>query len=762
MSMPATALAPISSCGARLVSIDGKHALPLRSARFQAEAGAGLARVRLEQTFANPHDLPLVVTYALPLPHDAAVSAFAFRIGSRRIVGEIDRHHNARARYEEALLEGRTAALLEQERGSLFTQQVGNIPPGQEVVAEITIDQPLAWLVTGDWEWRFPLVAAPRYLGAEGRVTDAEAIAQDVTLSGDGPVLDLELAIHDRISENAQPGSPSHSLRCVPTGETWQVVLADDAAHGLDRDLVARWHVGTPAPSLGLATGRPETECANADAAYGLLTVVPPTSGHEFAARSRDLILLIDTSGSMSGQPLQQAKRIATALVERLGPADTLEMVEFSSRPRRWQPKPVDADPETIHDAVRWLTNLQASGATEMEDGVREALRAHREGAQRQVVLITDGLVGFEQDIVRSVWRALPSDSRLHCVGVGSAPNRSLTAACARAGRGVEVHAGLDTQVDEAVARLLARLQAPLVTELSIEGAVLLDIAPRALPDLYAGAPARIALRLRPEGGTLTIRGATAEGPWQQCVEVPSVEAGTGPGAIAAHFARERVEDLEIDLAAGGNRTEIDTQIERIGLAHGIATRMTSWVAISEEPDVDPRKPYRRVRQPQQPPHGMSAEGLGLATHSTIAHRLSMNVGDFPCAYAEFESRRSEPPSPREMSRHVQPKESRSRETGIKLTAHLVHKNESHWIFELLVLRGEFEWALPDVVELIWDRGTRHLVEVDVTATTEPGVISEDGSIRLVLHKPEHVPDSAPVEIQLRSKLFGTRRVRVG
>src|SRR5688572_13201557 len=151
--------------------------MPLESAALRVVARGGVARVILEQTFANHHPDPLAVTYVLPLPADGAVSGFAFTIGDRRIEGEIDRKRAARERYEDAIAHGHTAALLEQERSSLFTQEIGNVPPGARVVCEIVIDQPLRWLDEGSWEWRFPLAAAPRYLGEPGRVSDAAKVA---------------------------------------------------------------------------------------------------------------------------------------------------------------------------------------------------------------------------------------------------------------------------------------------------------------------------------------------------------------------------------------------------------------------------------------------------------------------------------------------------------------------------------------------------------------------------------------------------------
>ena len=176
---------PTTSSG-RVVTADGRE-LPLRATRLVVRAQGGLATVRLLQAFANPFAEPLQVTYQLPLPADAAVAGFCFRIGDRTVRGEIDRRQAARERFERAIAEGRTAGLVEQDRTALFTQELGNLPPGTELQAELELDQPLVWVDEG-WQWRFPTTVAPRFLGASGRVPDAERIAVDVIDPAGAPV----------------------------------------------------------------------------------------------------------------------------------------------------------------------------------------------------------------------------------------------------------------------------------------------------------------------------------------------------------------------------------------------------------------------------------------------------------------------------------------------------------------------------------------------------------------------------------------------
>lgn len=625
----ATATAPTSyeTSGGRLIGVDGR-ALPLKGASLTADAKGGIIRVTLEQTFANAFDEPLRVTYSLPLPADGAVSGFAFRIGDKRIVGEVNTKQQARQRFEDAIIEGRTAAILDQERSSLFTQEVGNIPPRTEVVCEVTIDQKLAWLPDGCWEWRFPTVIAPRYLGETGRVADHAKVTVDVADQALPVKLALALSIRDLLPQTVRPESPSHSLHTARGVQRMDVTFGDERGVGLDRDVVVRWKVAAHAVGTSMDTVR-----LNADNAYGLVTLVPPELDAQMQAQPRDLIVLLDTSGSMSGMPLDQARRVTSALIDTLTAHDQVELIEFSSNPRRWKTAPVKATPANRRDAQAWLAQLRASGGTEMRAGILEALRGVRDQAQRQVVLITDGLIGSEHEVLQAIAHQLPSASRVHTIGVGSSVNRSLTAPAARAGRGVELIVGLGEDVETGVKRLLARTSAPLVTELSISGSAVLDVSPQRLPDLYGGSPALLSVKLDPRGGELVIRGKTAHGLMEERLAVPPLHAGEGSRAIATLFGRELVEDLEQNRVIEGRGEAFDPRIEKAGLEFQISTRLTSWVAVSELQTVDPRAPRRAENQPQSPVYGVSAEGLGLRAASSgvaVAPAMNLLVGAAP------------------------------------------------------------------------------------------------------------------------------------
>lgn len=597
-----------STHGGRLVATDGRE-LPLASVHLACVAGGGIARAVLTQTFENPFDEPLTVRYLLPLPSDGAVSGFSFLLGDQRVVGEVTGKQAARERFERALVQGRTAALLEQERSSLFTQRVGNVPPRTTVVAEITVDQPLRWLEEGCWEWRFPTTVGPRYLGAPGKVADAAAISVPVASHGVGVRATLSLDLEDGLTGPVE--SPSHPIQSCTAGT---VAFEGQGAVRLDRDVVVRWPVALPSVSANVIAARPAT-AAHDGHAFALVTVAPPTSGG--VAVPRDLTFLIDTSGSMGGRPLEQAQRVVLAMIDTLGVQDRLELIEFGSRPRRWRDQPALATEANKEAARAWVVALVSSGGTEMHRAVLEALRPLRPDSQRQVVLVTDGFIGFEREIVKTLLDELPQGARLHTVGVGSSVNRSLTQAAARAGRGTELIVGLGEDADRLAHRLVARTTAPLVTDLTLEGPGVLEVAPRRLPDLYAEAPALITARLALAGGEVVLRGRTAEGPWEQRLRVPARGVGEGPRAVAALFAREKVEDLETTLTAGATKAEVDRAIEDTGVEFQISTRLTSWVAVSKQVTV--KQPAREVEQPHELPHGVSAEGLGLRHAGQVA-----------------------------------------------------------------------------------------------------------------------------------------------
>jgi Ca-activated chloride channel family protein len=609
-----------------LVSVDGR-AYPLKSAKIDARAEGGIAATTFTQVYANPYEEPLEVLYTLPLPADGAVTGYSIRLGKLVIRGEVRKREEAREEYRKALLDGRTAALLEQERADTFSQKLGSLPPGETAEVEIEVLQRLAFLPAENeerarWEYRFPTVAGIRYEGAEGRVPDAEKL--DVNRAADGTPVRLEanLDIADGPADEIQPHAPGQQIRLEASTSGTRVVLGEKMK--LDRDLVIRWTVGNE--EIGLRAVEGKGLCGDSGR-YFLITLTPPTAVRK--AVRRDLTLLLDASGSMSGAPLEQAKVVASELLHSLDPGDRFEILAFANEARQLLPGPVEAGEKNIRKALEALKKLQASGSTEMAKALVEALKPLRADSQRQVILLSDGYIGFESEVIGEISRRLVPGARVHVVGIGTAPNRTLTRGAARAGRGVEILVGDQDDAGVAARRLLQATIRPVLTDIEVRGTGVISVAPRKPRDVLEGQPLVLLAEVRPKGGSIEVKGraACACVPWVRRLEIPELREspeGEAPDAggmrtsslpLGALFGRETIEDVELDLAAAGRdggSGKLEKEIERLGLRHGIASRMTSLIAISEDPTVDPKDPRRRERLAVEVPAGVSAEGVGL------------------------------------------------------------------------------------------------------------------------------------------------------
>jgi len=640
--MSSPALEPLAPA-ASLVSVDGKT-YPLESARLLARAEGGVATTTLLQTFANPHPEPLEVLYTLPLPADGAVLGYTVRIGEKTIRGEVQPREVAARAYREALYAGRTAGLLEQQRSDTFEQRLGNVPAHTQVEIAIDVLHPLAFLASAEpadaagpeWEYRFPTVVGVRYHGAAGRVPDRQALSPHRGEPGDIPTR-VELALTIAEESGARAHSPSHAIACDPAGEAAVIRFAQ--GERLDRDVVLRWAAAAGDVGVRLVEGAGLPGDAGR---YALVSVVPPAApANTFA---RDLTVLIDASGSMTGLPLELAKAVVGDLLRSLRHGDRFELLAFANEVSRLTRTLVPLDERSLPTALDALDRLQAGGGTEMAHAIEQAMAPARDDAQRQVVLVTDGQIGFESEVLGRV--AAAHNVRLHVVGVGHVPNRALTQQAAAAGRGLELLVATHDGVHDAARRLVAGTAAPVLTQLAVSGTALAGHKPSRLRDVFAGQPLVFTVELSTAGGTFELRGAEAgtREAWARRIDVP---AGAGtlastPLPLGALHGREVVGELE--LASMGPRREavalLDHEIETVAMRHKIVSRRTSLVAIAEEPSVDPRAPRRRERLVVELPAGVSAEGVGLfgaGDAATMMPNLAiMRVESMPRASRAF------------------------------------------------------------------------------------------------------------------------------
>jgi Ca-activated chloride channel homolog len=593
------------------------------------------ARTRLTQHFFNPTDGWIEGVYLFPMPENSAVDTLRMVIGGRVIVGEVQEKQKAKEIYEQAKAEGKKASLLEQERPNVFTNSVANIGPRETIVIQIEYQEAVKQS-SGQFSLRVPLVVAPRY-------TPGAPIVQSVDFGGGGwgqasapkpedkpfaaPVLDprenpptnpVTLAV--RLQAGFPLGevkSHHHAVQIEDAGADVRVIKLGGAVPA-DKDFELTWEAKPGgAPEAGLFRER------TAGNDY-LLAFVTPPAAPAGAPAPRDIVFVIDNSGSMGGPSMEQAKNSLLYALARLKPGDNFNVVRFDDTMETVFPTLVPADGENVAKATAFVGRLQANGGTVMVPAMRAALEdlAGAEQRLRQVVFLTDGAISNETELFDTITGGL-GRSRVFMVGIGSAPNSYLMTRAAELGRGSYSYIGSATQVEERMRALFVKLEKPAVTDLAVKfsekGA---DITPKVLPDLYAGEPLTIAAKLASASGDVTISGSIGNQPWT--VTLPLAKAAEGKG-VSKYWARARIGDAEVGFLTGKtSKAEADRRILDLAMEHGLLTRVTSLVAVDKTPSRPEGAVLSRADIPLNLPAGWDFDKVFGEKHGADRPALNM------------------------------------------------------------------------------------------------------------------------------------------
>jgi Ca-activated chloride channel family protein len=590
----------------------GKGNLPLESVEVDARITALTSGVEVAQVFRNPYDVPLEATYVFPLPDRAAVTAFRMEADDRVVEGVLKERGQARHDYDQAIAEGRRAAIAEEERPDVFTMRVGNIVSGERVTVRLTLSQPLPY-EDGAATFRFPLVVAPRYIpgtplddrqAGDGVVPDTDAVPDASRITP--PVLlpgfpdPVRLSLTARVDPAGLDLRQMRSSLHVVTEEEGVVRL--HPGERLDRDFVLRLEF-TASSSLTLA---PDGGEEDGEGTF-TLTMLPPAPDTGTAARPRDVVLLLDRSGSMTGWKMVAARRAAARIVDTLTSDDRFAVLSFDSvveRPSTLDGGLVPASDRNRYRAVEHLARLEARGGTEMLQPMEQALDLLDDPArERVVVLVTDGQVGNEDQMLERLGTRLAA-VRVHTVGVDRAVNAGFLGRLAGLGSGRCELVESEDRLDEAMEHIHRRIGSPLVTGLSLK-ADGLDVLPGTvthLGSLYSGVPLTVWGRFRgPARGAVTVHGLAADGrPWERRLSGTPV-AGDAPRAI---WARAHLRRLEDRYAIGEH--DLEQEIVATSLGHGVLCRFTAFVAVDTRV-VAEGGPRHRVIQPVEMPSGWDA-----------------------------------------------------------------------------------------------------------------------------------------------------------
>ncbi len=579
-----------------------------------------IIRTRVTQRFQNPSKGWVEGTYVFPLPENSAVDTLRMQIGDRFIEGEIKAREEARKVYEEAKAEGKKTALLEQQRPNIFTNQVANIGPGETIVVQIEY-QGSVHQSGGEFSLRFPMVVAPRY--------NPDPIVQTVDLdpkSGyavNDPVPDrdkitppvLDPAGNAKINPvtltvNLNAGfplgnvtSPFHQTDTQTIDAMARTISLKSGSVPADKDFELNWSaIAGKTPNAGLFR-----EVQNGKT-YLLGFVTPPSGAAVVdTPAKREVVFVIDNSGSMAGPSIEQARDSLALAISKLQPQDKFNVVRFDDTMEVHFPSLVEATPDKREEAIAFVRGLTADGGTEMLPALEAALRTQgpvEPGALRQVVFLTDGAIGNEAQLFEEISKNR-GDARVFTVGIGSAPNTHFMTKAAEIGRGTFTLIGSENQVAARMGELFAKLENPVMTDIAVsfDGANAQDITPNPMPDLYRGEPVVLTAQLdgATPAGKLQITGKSGNQPWR--IEMDVAKASEGKG-IAKLWARRKIDDLEASAYAVNDAAALDKQIETVALANHLVSRVTSLVAVDVTPSRPANEPVASTDMPLNLPEG--------------------------------------------------------------------------------------------------------------------------------------------------------------
>jgi len=614
-----------------------QQAFVLKHTEVKAKVSGNLSRVEVTQTFENPFKDPLEAIYVFPLPDEAAVDDMEIKIGDRVIKGDIKKREEAQKIYEQARQQGRTAGLLEQERDNIFTQSLANIRPGERIEVTIRYSDSLKF-EGGDYEFVFPMVVGPRYIpgnaignsGDTDVVPDASRITPPVLKPGTRSGHDIGVTVEIDAGVPVQEvRSPSHKLRVEPSGRTTKVQLvAEDTIP--NKDLILRYRVA------GKETQATVLTQADAKGGHFAAYLVPAVQYRSNEIVPKDVVFLMDTSGSQEGDPLAKSQELMRRFINGLNPNDTFTIIDFANTATQLSSAPLANTPANRAKAIAYVDQLNANGGTELMNGIQAVMNfpAAESGRLRSVVLLTDGYIGNENQVIAEVQRQLKPGNRLYSFGVGSSVNRFLLDRLAEVGRGTSQVIRQDEPTQQVAEKFFRQINNPVLTNVQVTwqgSGTAPEIYPLAAPDLFANQPLVLFGRKSDRlSGSIKITGVAAGGERYEKTLKVNFDQGDNNPAIAQLWGRARIKDL-MNQMFGGETTSGVAAVTDTALAYRLLSQYTAFVAVSDEVRVNTDGKRQQVQVPVEMPEGVSYEGVfGNAQDAAVGASAAYPTSPMP------------------------------------------------------------------------------------------------------------------------------------
>ena len=596
----------------------------LQDTAYQVHVSGPIVSLTVRQSFTNASPYFMEGLYRFPLPDDASVHGFSFEVGDRLTKGVVKEKKKAEAAYKKAVKEGKRAALLREHRPNIFSTLIGNIPPGETITVIVELVS-LATLSNTDFQWFLPSAIMPRYTGTQ-RGLPATGDETDKLFLGSELFYDLEgeskraqfSATFSRpdaiqsiyLNGDAADASPVNGLKTI-TPETGFVPM--------DRDLMLSWQLKSAADVTSI------TFAQNSDGDdYIMSLIVPPKAQKTAPKRPRDLIFILDTSGSMYGDAIQQAREgLATAL-ETLGDQDRFDIIEFNDRPKAFAGRFLEATFDHKRQAANWVKSLEADGGTQMAPAFSAALEKYDRGENRlqQIVFLTDGAVSEEKALFRYLADNL-NNTRLFTIAVGPAPNSWFMRKSAEIGRGSFARIVDYQHVETTIADLMETIAAPHLIDVKLSHSE--NSFPTVQPDLYGNKAHMVIFKTEEGQGTRTLKGTDVKGkPWSTTLSPLAADTAKGLDKI---WARKKIESLIDQQTLEGKSDENRDEMVAVSVKHQVLSPATRFIAVDQKIVRKPTDPLGRQIVKSSLPKGakpallfapQSALGLGVKTSNAL------------------------------------------------------------------------------------------------------------------------------------------------
>jgi Ca-activated chloride channel family protein len=574
-----------------------------------------VAYAEIKQTFINPYAIALEGKYQFPLPENSAVKQLIIKIGDQEIIGKIMEKKAAKARYQKAKKQGRKASLVEQHRPNLFTNTIANIPAQSTVVVTLKFIMPVSFS-NGKFNLRLPLAITDRYQPRSTSQLPEYAYQYPRNDSYKNAYkysykfLDNKLPEPFSLWATRSPSPNSHSVarnqssinialnsgipitsiisnshkiqsRAV-NGEQNAYLITLNKAHVVsNKSFDLSWQL--------IASEQPQVSSFTQEISgehYTLLTFFPPKAA-EAQVIERDLIFIIDTSGSMQGRSMKQAKSSLHLALLQLNKKDSFNVIAFDSNTELLFPTTQMASSQNINNAQQFIEGLNADGGTEMYRPLSHALMMKRNKMQtkkaiRQIVFITDGAVANEFELMQLLNNA-QDDFRLYTVGIGAAPNGYFMKKAAQFGRGSYIFIQNTHHIQQKITNFMAKISQTSISDiaLTIDNKVHtnVEIYPNKIPDLYFGEPMQVAIKSQRPIMYMELSGQTVSAPWYQQLIIDENVSSKG---ISSLWARRKIEGLLDSLIVGANKDHVKSQVIATSLTHQIISPYTSFIAVEK------------------------------------------------------------------------------------------------------------------------------------------------------------------------------------